>query len=236
MTLFYYMGSICFGSLFVGPVRLLRQLSGFVRPTSAENASLMCLHECMNCIQTCISSCIDSIANSFNTWGFTYVGLYGYGFLDASEHASELFEKRGWTLIVSDDLVPNILLITSLVIGGVTGCFAHLISQMYGLHVSSLEDTGVVSFVEGVVIGLVLTSVLFGVISSSVNTVIVCFAASPVDFENNHPELSHEMRSAWREVWPGALDVMDDRLAMAPPMVPMMAPFVPQSPSISKIV
>ena len=49
---------------------------------------------------------------------------------------------------------------------------------------------------------------LFGIISSSVNAVIVLFATSPVDFEENHPELSEEMRSAWREVWPGCMDIM----------------------------
>ena len=162
-----------------------------------------------------ITSCIDNLSANFSPWGFAYVGLYGYGFLDASYNASVLFDKRGWTVIVSDDLVPNILLIASIVIGGVTGCFAHLISQLDSLHVTSLEDPGLVSFVEGCIIGLVLTSVLFGVISSSVNTVIVCFAASPVDFEQNHPDLSREMRNAWREVWPGALDAIDLRLAMA---------------------
>jgi hypothetical protein len=57
--------------------------------------------------------------------------------------------------------------------------------------------------------------VLFGIIGSSVNAVIVCFAASPVDFEQNHPELSHEMRKAWREVWPGCMDVVDLRVAAA---------------------
>jgi hypothetical protein len=67
----------------------------------------------------------------------------------------------------------------------------------------------------GVAVGLVATSVLFGIISSSVNAVIVCFAASPVDFEQNHPELSQEMRSAWREVWPGCMDVVDLRVAVA---------------------
>ena len=205
------MGSICLGSLCIGPIRVLRQLSALVRPTSPENASLMCLHECLNCLQTCISSCVDSLARNVNAWGFTYIGLYGYGFLDASYHASELFEKRGWTVIVSDDLVPNILLVVSLVIGGVTGSFAHLISHLVGLEVSSLHEPGLVSFAEGAAIGLVLTSVLFSVISSAVNTVIVCFAASPLDFETNHPELSHEMRSAWREVWPGALDEMEVR-------------------------
>ena len=56
-----------------------------------------------------------------------------------------------------------------------------------------------------------MTSVLFGIISSSVSAVIVCFAGNPVEFENNHPELSAEMRSAWREVWPGCMDVVDMR-------------------------
>jgi len=57
----------------------------------------------------------------------------------------------------------------------------------------------------------VVSSVLFGIISSSVNAVIVLFAASPVDFEQNHPDLSEEMRNAWREVWPGCMDIMDVR-------------------------
>jgi hypothetical protein len=59
------------------------------------------------------------------------------------------------------------------------------------------------------VVGLVLTSVLFAVISSSVNAVVVCFTGSPLEFEENHPELSSEMRHAWREVWPGCMDVVD---------------------------
>ena len=67
----------------------------------------------------------------------------------------------------------------------------------------------------GLAVGLVASSILFGIITSAVNTVIVCFAASPVDFEKNHPELSQEMRSAWREVWPGCMVINDMRLAVA---------------------
>ena len=58
----------------------------------------------------------------------------------------------------------------------------------------------------GFVVGIVLSTVLFSIIDSSVCAVIVCFAASPVEFHRNHPELSHEMRHAWKEVWPGSLD------------------------------
>ena len=67
----------------------------------------------------------------------------------------------------------------------------------------------------GLAVGLVASSILFGLITSAVGTVIVCFASSPVDFEKNHPELSQEMRSAWREVWPGCMDLSDMRLAVA---------------------
>jgi len=65
----------------------------------------------------------------------------------------------------------------------------------------------------GVFTGLVVTHVLFGLISSSVNAVVVLFAGSPVEFEKNHPELSEELRSAWREVWPGCMDIIDVRVA-----------------------
>ena len=63
------------------------------------------------------------------------------------------------------------------------------------------------SFRIGFMAGIVLSTVLFGIIDSSVCAVIVCFAGSPVEFQRIHPELSHEMRLAWREVWPGSLDV-----------------------------
>ena len=35
-----------------------------------------------------------------------------------------------------------------------------------------------------------------GVIESAINTVLVCFAEAPEEFEENHPEHSQEMREA----------------------------------------
>ena len=207
-TIYYSMGSICFGSLTVGPVKFIRQVSALVRPSSDE-ASLLCLHECLFFIRSCISGCVDGLSDRFNAGGFTYVGLYSYGFLEASRRVTELFKMRGWTMIASDELVPNILLMFSLVIGGITGCFGYLVAELTDTDILSLNEPGPVSFITGAVVGLALTSVLFGVISSAVNTVLVCFASSPVDLARNHPEISDEMRDAWREVWPGALDAVD---------------------------
>lgn len=55
----------------------------------------------------------------------------------------------------------------------------------------------------GLIVGMVICSILMGVISSSVNTTIVCFADGPAEFEENHPELSAEMRRTYQEVYPG---------------------------------
>lgn len=231
-ALFYSIGSICFGSLLIGPVRFVRQLSAFVRPTQGDSI-LMCLHEFVTCVQQCIANCVDNLSDHFNPWALTYVGLYGYGLLDAGHNATDLFEKRGWTTIVSDDLVANVLLMFSIVVGGVTGCFGILLQGIDELEFSSFHEPIFTAFVYvsinlydshhivaltrfafriGLGVGLVLTSVLFAIISSSVNAVIVCFAGSPLEFEQNHPELSAEMRSAWGEVWPGCMDDVDMRV------------------------
>ena len=144
-AIFYRFGSICFGSLLVGPVKLLQILAAFFRPSNGESV-LMCLHECLNCIQQCIAGCVDRLASHFSPWALTYVGLYGYSLLEAGSHATELFEKRGWTMIVSDDLVPTVLLMVSVVVGGVTGCFGVFIQRMDELAFTSFHEPFLTAF------------------------------------------------------------------------------------------
>jgi len=43
---------------------------------------------------------------------------------------------------------------------------------------------------------------MLSLVDSSVNTVVVCFAEGPAEFEQNHPKLSSEMREAWMKVYP----------------------------------
>merc|ERR1712176_914435 len=49
------------------------------------------------------------------------------------------------------------------------------------------------------VIGLVLSSIMFGVLECAANTVLVLFAEAPLEFATNHRASCDEMRSAWRE-------------------------------------
>jgi hypothetical protein len=54
----------------------------------------------------------------------------------------------------------------------------------------------------GMLIGFILCSTLFSVISSAVNAVIVCYAEAPAEFQENHPQLSEQMRATWRQAYP----------------------------------
>lgn len=207
-TIFYSLGSICFGAIVVTPVRLLRVVSVLFRPSSEEGGSLMILHEIVHCIQSCLYSFVEAVASRVNPWAYTYIGMYHYNFLDAGYGATELFALRGWSTIVSDDLVPNVFFLTSIMISGATGCFSYYLSN-YWDAAPDTDPPGMVTFVEGAVIGLIVPSVVFSMVGSAVNAVLVCFAASPLDLEENHPNMSKQMRAAWRDVWPNELDSCD---------------------------
>ena len=60
------------------------------------------------------------------------MGLYGYSYLDAGRNVITLFQNKGWTAIITDDLIENVLLMMSVVIG--------LISGMIGLILVSMDQ------------------------------------------------------------------------------------------------
>lgn len=214
----YNFGSICYGSLFVGVVQFLRQITEGMRPHHDES-SLMCLYECSLFFQERLVTFVDGLADSFTPWAFTYIGLYHYGLKESGHKANELFDRRGWSRIVTDDLIPSVLTMVSLVIGGLSGSFAVILQALDGEGLTSFGHPVEMSFAIGFLVGVVLSIVLFSIIESSVQGVIVCFAGSPVEFHRNHPELSHEMRHAWKEVWPGSLDIESVGVGVGVPMM-----------------
>lgn len=43
---------------------------------------------------------------------------------------------------------------------------------------------------------------MMGVVSSAVDTIIVCYAEAPRELEENHPEMSQELETTWQTAWP----------------------------------
>lgn len=192
----YSFGSICFGSLIVALIQALRTLNRQLR----DNEEF----QIVVCVIDCILGCIESIVEYFNKWAYVYVGLYGYSYLDAGKNVIGLFQNKGWSVIITDDLTDNVLFMVNVGIGLITGLVGLLISQMDQNIFADLniENPGGAGFIAGLIVGFVMSSILLNVVSSAVNTVIVCFAESPQEFDVNHPQLSMEMRNAWRQAYP----------------------------------
>jgi len=191
----YSFGSICFGSLLVAIVQALRHMNHILRDNEDFNF--------LTCMIDCILGCIESIIEYLNKWAYVYVGLYGYSYLEAGKNVMTLFQTRGYSAIVTDNLVQNVLLMISVGIGIITGFIGWTVTLLdKDLFADFDGNPGTVGFITGLFVGFLLASILMGVIESAVNTIIVCFTESPAEFERNHPMLSMEMRGAWRIAYP----------------------------------
>ncbi len=56
------------------------------------------------------------------------MGIYGFSYLEAGRNVVQLFENKGWTVIITDDLCDRALFMVSLGVGFVTGLVAWAIS------------------------------------------------------------------------------------------------------------
>ena len=136
-----------------------------------------------------------------------YVGLYGFSYLEAGRNVVQLFQAKGWTTIITDDLADNVLFMMSVAIGlasGVIGMIMGLMNQNAFVALGFDHSAGPAFFI-GFFTGFLFSTIIMSVVGSAVNTVIVCYAEDPAAFQMNHPELSSAMRSAWVQAWPGLI-------------------------------
>jgi hypothetical protein len=220
-------GSICKGSLILQPAQTLTVFGKcccfmfgtsessctnpqvIAPPDRAVAPEVVADESAADSVGLCQSPCCGLTDNlgfklrSCNRWAYTYIGMYGYSFAEAGERAYQLFATREWLEVVKDNLIQNVLLLANVVIGGSTGTFAVIVEEMDGYDFTSFHKPVLSAFVVGSVIGYVMSNILMlGIVGSAVNTILVCFAAGPFEFDKNHPRLSAEMRQAWtQQVW-----------------------------------
>jgi len=186
----YSFGSICFGSLIVAILEVIR--------SSLRNAQNNRNGGVLRCIAYCLLTWIEALVEYFNKWAFVYVGLYGYSYMEAGKNVMTLFRSRGWTTVISDNLVVRMLSVMSLGIGMIVALVATLVGLVNGIHDISLVPMTLI----GLVTGIMFSGIIMNVVLSSVDSIIVLYAESPAEFQANHPALHNEVNSAWVDAWP----------------------------------
>ena len=184
----YSFGSICMGSLLVS---IIQAMETMVRSAKKYNRGGL-----LTCLLECILSLLARIAIYFNRWAYCYVGLYGFDYISSGRKAMELFRAKGWTTIITDDLVHLSLRLVVVVVGALSGFLGMLIARATGWTSSGFV------FVSCFLIGLSMATILMNVVLSAVDTVIVAFAEAPGEFQTHHPALSSNMIQKWRLVFP----------------------------------
>lgn len=205
-TVTYSFGSVCFGSLIVAILQLLEAMARNARQN--RDAQLLAL------ILECLLSFLRAWVEYFNSWAFVYVALYGYDYKTAGKNVFALFKNRGWSSFVADRLVFRVLYSTQLAVGICCGGVAALVDIVAGPlfpddDTTDAADSGdpnaashLLVFFAGALVGLLTSSVSLFVIESAVRSVIVCFAESPAEFEEHHPQLCEQMRNGWAAAYP----------------------------------
>jgi hypothetical protein len=131
----------------------------------------------------CLARFLEDIINYFNQWAYCYVGIYGFSYLESGRKVWELFEMRGWTAIVTNNLVGYTLGFTTFVVGLGTGGLAAIVegvvSNVYHDPEGEFESyifgpapaPKLWALVIGFLIGIWVCSVIMNVVRGAVNTV-----------------------------------------------------------------
>jgi hypothetical protein len=148
---------------------------------------------------------LERLVSYFNKYAFVYIGLYGYDFLESGHRTFQLFQQRGWTVSVNDDLVARVLKLASLVVGLCTAAMGVVLVKVHPSWTQDYSDASQAllwAFFLCLFVGTAVASTVMGVLASACDTVLVCFAEAPRDLEQNHPGLHRTMVQAWQLVYP----------------------------------
>merc|ERR1719473_2430079 len=180
-------GSICFGSLIVAIIAMLKAM--------VESKNGRQTNPCL----LCILACLKSIAEFVNHWAFVYVSIYGYGFCEAGKKVFSLFTSwNGFDAIISQDMIGMVLGITCFGCGVVNGVLTGVVVE----YVAGYDQYFGIGFAFGFFCGLLMMCMFSGVLHSAVSTIYVCFVEDPEAGSRTQPQSYAEMLGAWAEFHP----------------------------------
>lgn len=139
-SLTFAFGSICFGSLFQAIVSIFRYLLENARNQRDRADDSFCGSICL-CILQCLASLLEDFLNYFNQWAYVFVGIYGFSYMESGRRVLELFQARGWTTIITDNLVGYVLNVTTLTVSVLTGVVAIFLEQVVSSRYHDAEHS-----------------------------------------------------------------------------------------------
>jgi hypothetical protein len=193
-------GTISFGSLILAFLKALRVVAQVNESNARRDGNIILL--LISCFTVCILRIFEGFVRYLNEWAFIYAALTGQSFRAASRSFLDLFQQRGWTMIINDDLAGHALTIVTIAIGFISaaigGVSVYAVMSMSSSRAAIAGMAAFFCFKIGIAMGTIMASIL----SSSVRTVFVCFAINPAALGATHPEHLQDLLEAWYKFHP----------------------------------
>ncbi len=199
----YSLGSICFGSLIVALLDLLRALFNLLQSQAASDGDLV--GTILACVASCCVACIQYLVEFFNRYAYINIALYGNSYIRAAKETWSLLADRGIDAIINDSLVNIVFNCGAFIIGLLTALFAFIYEQKTNPQYLQ-NDSGYYSIILLVAFGLgfnIALSVGAGSIASGVSTYFVALAEDPYVLQGKNPELFEMIRQQYPRVIQG---------------------------------
>ncbi|CAK7904932.1 protein Pns1p [[Candida] anglica] len=180
-ALTYSFGSICFGSLIVSLIQLLKAVIQMLKQ-NAFNSGDYCAG-CGLLILDFIIGLIEWLVRYFNHYAYCYVALYGKNYIRSAKDTFDLIRFKGMDALINDCFINTSLNLYSLFVGYLTALLAYFYLQFTDPEYNSTGayTAPVVAF--AFLIAGQLTRVSMAVIESGISTFFVALAKDPEVFQ-----------------------------------------------------
>lgn len=194
----YSFGSICFGSLIVSLIQLLKQLIVIFRQNSMNNGELC--ESIVGIFLECLISIIDWAVRYFNFYAYSYIALYGKSYVKSAKDTWQMLRYKGMDALVNDCLIGTLLSMSALFVAYTASLLLYLYLKLTNPAYNA--DGGfyapVVAFTF--VMSLQICNIVTNVIRSGVATFFIALAKDPEVFQMSYPEQFNEVLRNYPEV------------------------------------
>jgi hypothetical protein len=193
-------GTISFGSLILAFIKALRVIAQVNESNARRNGNIILL--LISCIFVCVLRIFEGLVRYLNEWAFVFAALTGQSFRTASRSFLDLFQQRGWTMIINDDLTGSALTIVTIAIGFISAALGGIAVYAAMPHSPSRAAIAGMAAFFCFKIGITMGTVMASILSAGVRTAFVCFAINPAALGATHPEHLQNLLIAWYKFHP----------------------------------
>lgn len=203
-------GSICFGSLVVSLVKIMRQVINFLEQ-KINNRRLENRQDGSNNIGWNVLSMIVSFFDFifsqteywikwFNQYAYSYLALYGETYLNSARDTFEIMKYKGIFILITDCLINTTLGFYSVLNCLISSGIFYAIITQFRKYTNVAPEFIVIGFVLQILLAYFITWITLNTINSGYITFLIALCIKPELFEQNYHDYFVRMTNYYPEI------------------------------------